>query len=153
MGAFLLIFCQKFSFKGKNLKTIGFFYSMKVWDTIALAIGIAKICLFISFFITVGKVSNAHIGVYVMLHMVYMIHRRDLKGLPGDIFNGIATCGVMSIMGMLYNYLKDVMFDWRIQMVIILMMIITCGYALCDLLRTCARVVMIPKEKEDKDEQ
>lgn len=153
MGGFLLIFCRKFSFDGKNLKTIGFFYRMKTWDTLALAVGIAKVCLFISFFITVGKVSSAHIGAYIFLHVTYIIHRRDIKGLFGDVFSGVATCGVMSIMGMLYNYLHDVMFDWRIQVVIFLMMIIICGYALCDMFRTCARIIMIPKAKEDKDEQ
>ena len=152
MGGFLLIFCRKFSFDGKNLKTIGFFYRMKTWDTIALAVGIAKVCLFISFFITVGKVSNAHIGTYIFLHVIYVIHRRDIKGLVGDVFSGVATCGVMAIMGMLYNYLHDVIFDWRIQVVIILMMIIICGYALCDMFRTCARIIMIPKVKEDKNE-
>ena len=153
MGGFLLIFCRKFSFDGKNLKTIGFFYRMGICDTLALAVGIAKVCLFISFFITVGKVSVSHIGAYVILHVVYIIHRRDVKGLMGDVFSGIATCGVISIMGMLYNYLHDVIFDWRIQVIIILMMIIICGYALCDMLRTCGRIIMIPKAKEDKDEQ
>ena len=153
MGGFLLIFCRKFSFDGKNLKTVGFFYRMKVWDTIVLAIGVAKVCLFISLFITLGKVSGAHIGAYICLHIVYIIHRRDIKGLMGDVFSGVATCGVMSIMGMLYNYIHDVIFDWRIQLVIILMMIIICGYALCDMFRTCARIIKIPKVKVDKDEQ
>ena len=82
-----------------------------------------------------------------------MIHRRDIKSLPADIFIGVTTCGVMSITGVLYNYLRDVMFDWRIQVEIILMMIIICGYALCDMFRICARIIMIPKAKEDKDEQ
>jgi hypothetical protein len=153
MGGFLLIFCRKFSFDGKNLKTIGFFYQMQTWDILALAVGIAKVCLFISLFITVGKVSNAYIGVYIFLHVVYIVHRRDVKGLVGDLFGGVASCGVMSIMGMLYNYLHDVMFDWRIQVVIVLMMIIICGYALRDMFCTCARIIMIPREKEDKDEQ
>lgn len=152
LGAFFLLFCRKFSFDGINRKAIGFFYRMSVWNSIALAVSLAKVCLFIALFISVGDVKNSHIGVYFLLHLVYMIHRRDIKGLPGDIFNGVATCGVMSIMGMLYNYLKNVMFDWKIQVVIILMLIITCGYAVCDLGRTCSRVVTIPKAKEEKNE-
>ena len=152
MGGFLLVFCRKFSFEGKNLKTIGFFYRMKTWDTLALAVGIAKVCLFISLFITLGKVSDACVVAYLFLHVVYIIHRRDIKGLFGDVFSGVATCGVMSIMGMLYGYIHDVIFDWRIQVVMILMMIIICGYAVCDVFRTCARIIMIPKAKEDKDE-
>lgn len=151
MGAFLLIFCRKFAFDGKNLKVIGFFYDMKAWDSMALAVGIAKVCLCISFFITSGKVSHAHMGVYIMLHLLYMIHRSEVKGLPNDIFNGIATCVVMGIMGMLYDYLRDVMFDWRIKAVTILMMIIICGYALCDLFCSCGKIIMIPKAEEKED--
>lgn len=153
IGTFLLIYCRKFSFDGKNIKTIGFFYHMKVLDTLALAIAIAKVCLFISLFVTLGKVCNIHIAVYILLHLIYMIHRRDIKSLPADIFIGVTTCGVMSITGVLYNYLRDVMFDWRIQVEIILMMIIICGYALCDLYRCCGHIIMIPKVKGNKDER
>lgn len=152
IGAFLLIFCRKFAFDGKNIKVIGFFYDMKAWDSMSLAVGIAKVCLCISFFITGGNVERSHIGIYLLLHLLYMIHRSDVRGLPNDIFNGIATCVVMGIMGMLCDYLRDVMFDWRIKAVIILMMIIICGYALCDLFCSCAKIIMIPKAEEKEDE-
>ena len=152
MGVFLLVYCRKFSFEGRNIKAVSFFYSMKMWDTIALAVSIAKVCLFISLIITGGNVENIHIAVYILLHVIYMVHKKNLKQLPADIFTGGATCGVMSIMGMLYNYLIDVVFDWRIKAVIILMMILICGYALCDVFRCCGRVIIIPKAKDSNDE-
>lgn len=152
MGVFLLVYCRKFSFEGKNIKTVSFFYSMKVWDTIALAVSAAKVCLFVALIITGGNVKTIHIIVYVVLHVIYMVHKKNIKQLPGDLFTGVATCGVMSIMGMLYNYLIDVVFDWRIKAVIVLMLILVCGYALCDVFRCCGRVIMIPKAKGNNNE-
>lgn len=153
IGAGLLVSCRRFSFERRNLKTFGFFYQMKLWDTCAIAVGIAKVSLFISFFITGGKVHTVHIVTYGILHLIYIIHKLEIKSLPSDIFMGVATCGVMSIMGVLYNYLREVIFDWRIQVIIILMSIIVCGYALCDLYRSCGRVVRISRIEEDTDER
>jgi hypothetical protein len=152
MGVALLIICRTFSFDGKNIKIVCFFYRMKMRDTLVLATGLAKICLCISFFFSGGKVTNGHIAIYVILHLIYMIHGASVNKLPGDIFNGIATCTVMVIMGMLYNYLRDVMYDQRIQAVVMLMMIVVSGYAICDLLNSCASIIRIPKVKEKKNE-
>lgn len=153
IGSALLICCRKFSFEGKNLKAFSFFYQMNLWNTCAVAVGIAKVSLFISFFITGGKVHTIHILTYVLLHLLYIVHKFEIKSLPSDIFTGIATCGVMSIMGVLYNYLRDVIFDWRIQVIIILMTIIVCGYALCDLYRSCGCVIRISRIEENADER
>lgn len=153
IGGGLLICCRRFSFEKKSLKTFAFFYQMKLWDTCAIAVGIAKVSLFISFFITGGKVHTVHIVTYVLLHIIYIVHKLEIKSLPSDIFMGIATCGVMSIMGVLYNYLREVIFDWRIQVVIMLMTIIVCGYALCDLYRSCGRVVRISRIEGNTDER
>ena len=153
IGFFLLFYCRKFSFDGNNVKSVGFFYQLSRWDTLGLAVSLVKVCLFVSLIMMRGNVKNIHIAVYVMLHVLYMLHKRSLKSLPADLITGVATAGVMSIMGMLFNYLRDVIFDWRIQAVIILMMILICGYALCDMFRCCNRVIMITKAKGNSDEQ
>ena len=60
IGVYLLFRCRKFDWNRKNLKLIGFFYNLSVWDTVGISCCFMKVFLIISILITTGKVEIIH---------------------------------------------------------------------------------------------
>lgn len=145
VGVFLLIFCRKFSWTGKNLKTIGFFYNLSVWDTVGISCCFMKVFLIFSILITTGKAELIHIIIFGILELCYIIHRRSFKGVLLDIVLCIVSVIVMNIMNMLHHYLNEILYDVKIAVVVWLLGILLCLYSIYDLIH-CAKTVVETRE-------
>lgn len=145
VGVFLLVFCRKFSWTGKNLKTIGFFYNLSVWDTVGISCCFMKIFLIFSILITTGNAEFIHIIIFGILELCYIIHRRSFKGVLLDIVLCVVSVIVMNIMNMLHHYLNEILYDTKIAVVVWLLGILLCLYSIYDLMH-CVKTVVETKE-------
>lgn len=150
IGVFLLIGCRKFSWNGKNLKLIGFFYNLSVWDTVGISCCLMKIFLIISILITTGKVDLIHMIIFGILEICYIVHRRSLSGVLLDAVLCVVSVIVMNIMNMLHHYLNEIVYDIRIAVVVWLLGILLCLYGIYDLMHCAKTVVESRKDNEVK---
>lgn len=141
VGLFFLLRCRTFDWNKRNLKEIGFFYNLSVWDTVGVACCFVKVFLIISILITMGKVDVIHMIIFGILEIFYIVHRRSIQGVLLDVVLCTVSVIVMNIMNMLHHYLKDIVFDVRIASVIILLGILLCLYSIYDLLH-CVKVIV-----------
>ena len=145
VGIFLLIYCRKFSFTGKNLKTMGFFYNLSVWDTVGLACCYMKTFLIFSILLTSGRVDFIHIIIFCVLDICYIVHRRSFKGVLLDVVLSVVSIVVLNIMNMLYHYLNEILYDVKIVVVVWLLGILLCLYSIYDLMH-CVKTVVEKRE-------
>lgn len=150
IGVFLLIGCRKFSWNGKNLKLIGFFYNLSVWDTVGISCCLMKIFLIISILITTGKVDLIHMIIFGILEICYIVHRCSLSGVLLDAVLCVVSVIVMNIMNMLHHYLNEIVYDIRIAVVVWLLGILLCLYGIYDLMHCAKTVVESRKDNEVK---
>ena len=150
IGVYLLICCSKFDWNRKNLKLIGFFYNLSVWDTVGISCCFMKIFLIISILITTGKVEMIHMIIFGVLEVCYIIHRRSVKGLMLDLVLCIVSVIVMNIMNMLHHYLNEIVFDVKIAIVVWLLGILLCLYGIYDLMHCAKTVLETRKDNEVK---
>lgn len=150
IGAYLLIRCRKFDWNGRNLKLMGFFYNLSVWNTVGLSCCFMKIFLIISILITTGKVDMIHMIIFGILEICYIIHRRSIKGVMLDIVLSIVSIIVMNIMNMLHHYLNEIVYDIRIAVVVWLLGVLLCLYGIYDLMHCAKTVLETRKENEVK---
>lgn len=148
IGAYLLIKCRKFSWDSKNLRLIGFFYNLSVWDTIGISCCLAKIFLIFSILITTGLVETIHIIVFIVLELCYIVHRRSIKGVMLDVVLSVVSIIVLNIMNMLHHYLNEIVYDIKIVIVVYLLGILLCLYGIYDWAH-CAQTV-IEKRKDNQ---
>lgn len=148
-GVYLLIRCSKFDWNKRNVKLIGFFYNLSVWDTVGLACCFMKIFLIISILITTGKVEMIHMIIFGILELCYLIHRKSIKGLMLDMILCIVSVIVMNIMNMLHHYLNEIVFDVRIAIVVWLLGILLCLYSIYDLMHCAKTVLETRKDNEN----
>lgn len=141
VGLFFLLRCRTFDWNKRNLKEIGFFYNLSVWDTVGVACCFVKVFLIISILITMGKVDVIHMIIFGILEIFYIVHRRSIQGVLLDVVLCTVSVIVMNIMNMLHHYLKDIVFDVRIASVIVLLGILLCLYSIYDLLH-CVKVIV-----------
>ena len=136
-----LILCNKFSWNSWRRKIIGFFYRMGTWDALGLSCCFIKVFLVISFFVSMGRVELIHIFIFVLLKLCYLINKRTAKGLVMDIGLTIISVIVMIIMGLLYNYLNDIIFDVKISAIMWLLGVLLCLYSVYDLFSCCNYII------------
>lgn len=141
VGLFFLLRCRTFDWNKRNLKEIGFFYNLSVWDTVGVACCFVKVFLIFSILITMGKVDIIHMIIFGILEICYIVHRRSIQGVLLDVVLCTVSVIVMNIMNMLHHYLKDIVFDIRIAIVIVLLGILLCLYSVYDLLH-CVKVIV-----------
>lgn len=141
VGLLLLILCNKFSWNSWRRKIIGFFYRMGTWDALGLSCCFIKVFLVISFFVSMGRVELIHIFIFVLLKLCYLINKRTAKGLVMDIGLTIISVIVMIIMGLLYNYLNDIIFDVKISAIMWLLGVLLCLYSVYDLFSCCNNII------------
>lgn len=141
VGLFFLLRCRTFDWNKRNLKEIGFFYNLSVWDTVGVACCFVKVFLIFSILITMGKVDIIHMIIFGILEICYIVHRRSMQGVLLDVVLCTVSVIVMNIMNMLHHYLKDIVFDIRIAIVIVLLGILLCLYSVYDLLH-CVKVIV-----------
>lgn len=143
-GGYLLLKCRKFQWEGKSRKWIGFFYELKMADSVPLAITMLKFFLLFSILITGGHVELVHIILYLMLEILFLGWRRTTKGLLADIVMGVVTIGVLIVMQLLYHYLHEIIMDGKILTVVILLGILVNINAVADIFR-CSSYIMLKK--------
>ena len=148
VGVFFLLRCSKFDWNKRNLKEIGFFYNLSVWDTVGVACCFVKVFLIVSILISFGKVDVIHMIIFGILEICYIVHRRSLKGVMLDFVLCTVTIIVMNIMNMLHHYLNDIVFDIRIASVIVLLGILLCLYSIYDLLH-CVKLIVESRKGSD----
>ena len=140
MVSFLIV-CNKFSFQEKNLKFIGFFYEMKVTDSIALAVSMLKLFLIFSLIFTKGRIQTIHIVVFVLLVVIFNVCEHRIKECLVSFFNSTVIVGVLLLIKFLSSYMADVLFDARILIAIVLMIAFLLMYALYDVAYCAATIV------------
>lgn len=143
-GAYLLLKCRNFQWEGKSRKWIGFFYELKLADSVPLAVTLLKFFLLFSILITGGHVELVHIILYLILEILYLGWRGTTKGLLTDIVMGVVTAGVLVVMQMLYHYLHEIIMDGKILTVVILLGILICINGIADIFR-CGSYIMVKK--------
>lgn len=147
-GLFFLFRCRNFDWNKKNLKEIGFFYNLSVWDTVGVSCCFVKVFLIVSILITLGKVDVIHMVIFGILEICYVIHRRNIKGVMLDFVLCVVSIIVMNIMNMLHHYLYEIVFDMRITIVIVLLGILLCLYSMYDLLH-CVKTIVYSRKGSD----
>ena len=148
VGIIFLLRCRNFDWNKRNLKEIGFFYNLSVWDTVGVACCFVKVFLIVSILISFGKVDVIHMIIFGILEICYIVHRRSLKGVLLDFVLCSVTIIVMNIMNMLHHYLNDIVFDIRIASVIVLLGILLCLYSIYDLLH-CVKLIVESRKGSD----
>ena len=155
VGIALNIACRQFNWNRRTRKLFGFFYQQSGWDTMGMAIAFLKVFLFLSILFERGQVYYSHMVVFVLLQVGYMIHRRSAKELPYHIIMPVVALGILFVLHILSSYLRDIIFDWRIFVVVILLGILLLLYALLDV-AMCYRLIVTRGiarcEKQQKDE-
>ena len=147
-GLFFLFRCRNFDWIKKNLKEIGFFYNLSVWDTVGVSCCFVKVFLIESILITLGKEDVIHMVIFGILEICYVIHRRNIKGVMLDFVLCVVSKIVMNIMNMLHHYLYEIVFDMRITIVIVLLGILLCLYSMYDLLH-CVKTIVYSRKGSD----
>ena len=140
-GACLLLKCRKFQWEGKSRKWIGFFYELKMADSVPLAITMLKFFLLFSILLTGGHVEPVHIILY-LLKILFLGWRRTTKGLLADIVMGVVTAGVLVVMQLLYHYLHEIIMDGKILTVVILLGILVSINAVADIFRSGSYIMV-----------
>ena len=151
VGFFLMIICNKFSWDSKRRKCIGFFYAMKTWDVFGLSVCLIKIFLTVSFLVSKGQINILHILIFIVLKICYIIHRRSLRGIVLDIGLTLVSVIIMVIMNLLYNYLNDIIFDIKIAVVIGILGVLLCMYAIYDLFCCCNAVMSQQRNRRENN--
>lgn len=142
----MLIICNKFSFTGKNLKILGFFFDMKVSDSISLAVSILKFFLIVSMFFAGGKIQTVHIVCFAMLVVVFNICQLKIKSVLVSFFNSTVIIGVLMLIKFLVAYMHDVLFDVRILIAVVLLGIFLTLYTIYDI-GLCVSIIIDRRSK------
>ena len=148
IGIYLLIQCRKFDWNKKNIKLIGFFYNLSVWDTVGISGCFMKIFLIISILITTGKAEMIHMIIFIILEICYIIHRRSTKGFMLDLVLSMVSIIVMNIMNMLHNYLNEIVYDMKVAVVVWLLGILLTLYGVYDLMHCVKTILETRKDNE-----
>ena len=150
IGIYLLIRCRKFDWNKKNLKLIGFFYNLSVWDTVGISCCFMKIFLIISIMITTGKTDIIHMIIFGILEICYIIHRRSTKGIMLDLILSLVSIIVLNIMNMLHHYLNEIVYDFKVASVVWLLGILLTLYGIYDLMHCVKTILETRKDNEVK---
>ena len=142
----MLVVCNKFEFTGKNLKVLGFFFDMKVTDSISLAVSILKFFLIVSMFFTGGKIQTVHIVSFAVLVVVFNACQLRFKSVLVSLFNSTVIIGVLMLIKFLVAYLHNVLFDVRILIAVVLMGIFLALYTFYDI-GLCVNIIIERRTK------
>lgn len=141
LTVFSLVICRVFSWKGKNIKLVGFFYDLSVFDTIALGTCIMKVFVIVSLLFSGGRIEPVQIMAYAVLVLAYNFCRLDVKEFLPSIVNGAIIVGVLIVANMLSSYLREVLFDMRIAVALALLGVFLVLFALYDVASCVLRMI------------
>ena len=142
-----LLFCRVFSFRGKNIKLMGFFYNMTTADTIALATCIMKLFVVLSMIFSGGRIQPVQIAAYGTLVVLFVICRHKIREIVPTLVNGAIIIGVLIVVNMLTSYLREVLFDMRIAVALVFLGIFLALFALYDI-GTCVLHMIEAREQK-----
>lgn len=149
--AFIIIL-KTFSFQERTLKLMGFFYDMKVADSMAIAVTLLKFYLVISLAFMKGRVELIHIVMYGILIIFFNLYIRRIKDVLVSVFNGAVVIGVLQITKFLVSYLTKVLFDKRILVALVLIGIFLALYSIYDIFCCIASIIDKRSKLEVKHE-
>lgn len=144
-----VILCRYFSWNGKNMHIIGFFYECSTRDCIVLAVCLAKFYLVLSLLCSRGRIGWIHIIMLGMLVVLQNIINCKLKEAAVSLFNGFVMMVVLYVTNFLLAYLRDVLFDIRIAIAIGLLAVFLVLYALYDI---ASSILCIVEKRKRVDE-
>ncbi|MBQ7925281.1 MAG: hypothetical protein IJ335_03205 [Lachnospiraceae bacterium] len=147
----ILLWCRKFSWNSRNIRIMGFFYEAPMRDSVALATCILKLFLTISLLFLDGKIEMVHIYFFGMLVLLYNLLRLNLKETGISLFNGLIIMGVLYVSNFLTSYLREVLFDVKIAIALVLMGIFLILYSAYDVMVCVASIVNTRIKTERKE--
>ena len=128
--SFLLFGSRRFSWNARNVGLIGFFYEISAKECILLALCMLKLFLVISMLFTKTKIAVVHIFFFGILVLLYNILRHQFKEMMISIFNGVIIMGVLYVAMFLISYLRNVLFDIKIFLGLVMLCIFLVLYAM-----------------------
>ena len=140
-----LVFCKVFSWRGKNIKLLGFLYGLSVADTIALAICIMKLFVVVSILLSGGRIQPVQIATYAVLVLAYQSCLRDFKEFVSGLINTTIIIGVLVVANMLSSYLREILFDYTIAIALVLLGLFLVLFALYDI--ACCVLCMVERRE------
>lgn len=115
-----------------------------------MSICMMKFNLILSIMIDGGSISLLHLIFYGELVIFYIIHQHRLKETVVGLFNGIVIIAVLFAADFLNSYLKNVVYNWRIDAMHKIIIIFLLVYTAYDFV-WCV-VGIVTKHKEARDE-
>lgn len=143
----VLFLCRDFSWQGRNIKLVGFFYELTMSETIILAVCLVKLLLVVSLLFCKGSIQPVYIVMYGTLVIVYNLCRRNLKEFFVSAFNGCVIMGLLYVANLLLGYLRDVLFDYRIAIALGLLALFLILYAAYDVAQCVLSMVSYRKRR------
>lgn len=147
---FFLIACKSFSWNGKNIRLIGFFYEASMAESVTLATCALKLFLVLSLLFTKGRIATIHICFFGVLVLVYNICRHNIKDMGVSLFNGVVIMGVLYVSNFLISYLNEVLFDPKIAVALVFLAVFLVLYSLYDIACCILAIVNSRKAIEDR---
>ncbi len=137
----ILSFSREFSWNARNVGLIGFFYEISNKECILLATCLLKLFLVISMLFVKTKIAVVHIVFFGVLVLIYNILRHNIKEMLISVFNGAIIMGVLYVAMFLISYLRNILFDIRILIGLILLSIFLILYAMYDVAWSILNIV------------
>ena len=139
--AVILLLSRKFSWRANNVGLIGLFYDSTYFETVLMAVCLIKLFLVISMMISGTRLSMVHIVFYGVLVLIYSVMRHSIKEIMISLFNGVIIMGVLYISMFLLSYLREVLFDVKIVIAMVLLSVFLVMYSLYDLMWSILNIV------------
>lgn len=137
----LLLMSKEFSWNAKNVGLVGFFYESSIKECVMLSTCLLKFFLVLSMLIYRERLAVVHIAFFGVLVVLYNLMRRNLKEMLVSLFNGAIIVGLLYVAMFLMSYLKEILFDVRIFIGLILLSIFLILYSLYDVAWSILNIV------------
>jgi len=137
----LLFVGKRFSWNATNVGIIGLFYESTYHESILMAVCLIKIFLVLSMLFSGTRLSMVHLVMYGALVVIYNVIRHSIKEVMISLFNGAIIIGVLYISMFLLSYLKEVLFDVKIVIALVMLSIFLIMYSVYDLMWSILNIV------------
>lgn len=152
VGLALYIIVSRFGFEKRNLKVIGIFYDMQVSQTLILDFALLRFLLILSFVFTACNVKTIHMVYFGFLSILGLVFKKGFRNNMIHIINAIVMEGILFVMSLLKGYITTVYMDWKIAVILGLLLVVLIMYSICEVINTAniilSKEVRFYKEKE-----
>lgn len=152
VGLTLYIIVSKFGFERKNLKAIGVFYEMQMSQTFLLDLALLRFLLVFSFIFSACNVKHVHIAYFGALIILGLVLKKGFRNNIIHLINGVVMEAILFVMSLLKGYLTNVFMDWKIAVILGLLLVILIMYSISEVINTIniilSKEVRFYKKKE-----